>query len=223
MTFLAEPELAARSREWCRKLSWDAERLIALDSPALLVLDMQTDFLTKGGALPVWGGPAIIPRVAEAVDAFRAAGRPIFFSRHLCLGLTDKPPELGIHALVTDPEKLLRDGCVGAEILSSLKPQRDEHVIPKYQYSAFYGTPLEFLLRAAKVRDVVITGVVTNVCCETTAHDAFFRGFGVVSTIDGTGGLDEASHLASLATIRQSYGRVATVRQVGDAVKRPGR
>lgn len=219
MTFLSEPELTTRSLGWCRKLSLDAGRSVHMENPALLVLDMQNDFLTDRGAMPVWGGPAIVSRVAGAIEAFRAVGRPVLYSRHLCLGSTDKPPDLGISALIADPEGLLREGCVGSEIADRLRPSSDERVIAKYQYSAFYGTPLELLLRSLKVRHVVVTGVVTNVCCETTAHDAFFRGFGVVFTIDGTGGLDEASHLASLATIRQSYGQVVTVHQVCESVK----
>lgn len=219
MKFLSEPDLTVKSRDWYHRLSCDPTQPVQLDTPALLVLDMQNDFLTENGALRVWGGPAIISRVAQAVEAFRAARLPVLFTRHLCLGSTDKPPDLGIGALITDPERLLREGCAGSDIVAALNPAAGDHVIAKYQYSGFYGTPLELLLRSLKVKTVVITGVVTNVCCETTAHDAFFRGFGVVFTLDGTGGLNESSHMATLATIKQSYGQVATVEQVCQLLK----
>jgi ureidoacrylate peracid hydrolase len=192
---------------------------VGLNDPALLVLDMQGDFLTPQGGLPVWGGPAIVPRLAETVQLFRSLNRPVIFTQHLCLP-GDKPPELQIARLIKHPETLLRSGCQGAEIVPALRPKPSDHVIVKYQYSAFYCTQLETLLRLLHVRQVIVTGVVTNVCCETTAHDAFFRNLGVVFALDGTGGLCEDSHLASVATIRQSYGQVATIDQIRQSLSK---
>lgn len=217
-TFLTESELETRSRAWQARLAADAGAMVELRRPALCVLDMQNDFLQRNGAMPVWGGPAIVPRLSTLLIAFRAARLPVFFSRHVCLDPAHAA-ELGVGSHIRNGGGLLREGAFGSQIIEDLRPGAGDHVITKYRYSAFFGSPLEVLLRAAGVQDVVITGVVSNVCCETTAHDAFFRDFGVVFALDGTGGLDEASHVASLATIRQSYGKVVTVEQVRKTIE----
>jgi ureidoacrylate peracid hydrolase len=158
----------------------------------------------------VWGGSAIISGLSALLRAFRAVNRPVFFSRHVCLDPAHTTG-LGVAAHIRETAGLLQEGTPGAEIIDDLRPAPGEHVITKYRYSAFYESPLELLLRAYQVKDVVITGVVTNVCCETTAHDAAFRDFGVAFALDGTGAFDEHSHQATLKTIKQSYGQVVTV------------
>jgi isochorismate hydrolase len=70
------------------------------------------------------------------------------------------------------------------------------------------------VLRMNNAKQVIITGVATNICCETTAHDAFFRGYEVFFAADGTGGTDESAHLASLKNIVLSYGKAASVDQL---------
>jgi isochorismate hydrolase len=77
-------------------------------------------------------------------------------------------------------------------------------VVKKTQYDAFYQTPLENLLREKGVTQVVITGVMTNLCCETTARSAFVRGFSVFFTVDGTATYNEEFHKATLLNL--SYG-----------------
>jgi nicotinamidase-related amidase len=219
--FLTESELNDRMAVWIQRFGISTESEIRLRHPALCVLDMQNDFLRPYGAMPVWGGPVLIPRLTALLKAFRAAKRPIFYSRHICLD-PGHVTEMGVASQIHNGDNLLREGCKGSEIVDDLRPDPGEHVITKYRYSAFYASPLELLLRSHGVQDVVVTGVVTNVCCETTAHDAFFRNFGVVFVVDGTGGFDEQSHLATLKTIQQSYGQVATVQQLCRALNKKG-
>src|SRR5690606_31544533 len=84
----------------------------------------------------------------------------------------------------------------------------------KRRYSPFVGTDLELLLRTSGEKDVVITGVCTNICCEATAHDAFFREFNVFLTADGTGATDEDAQIATLRNIALAYGKPVTSEQV---------
>lgn len=214
MLFLKTIELESRLDAWNTELKFGDSINLPLHSPALLVLDMQNDFLLDSGQMPVWGGPAIIPGIKRLVDLFHSQRLPVFFTRHFCIEPYRHIDELGSMKDVHDPKSFLREGTIGAEIHAEVKPAPDDYVVTKYRYSGFYDTPLDTLLRVNNVSNLVITGVATNICCETTAHDAFFRGYNVVFTVDGTGGTDEPAHLATLRNIKLSYGTLATVEQV---------
>jgi nicotinamidase-related amidase len=219
MRFLKAADLPQKPKEWSGLLGLDQAAPVLLDSPALIVTDMQKDFLLPSGLLKVWGGPAIIPNVQKLLAAFHAAGRPVFFSRHIY-----ENPELdgGATARWWKADRhsmLLREGTWHSQLHESFKPERGDRIISKRRYSAFFGTDLELLLRTAGAKDVVITGVCTNICCEATAHDAFFRDFGVYFTVDATGATDEAAHLATLRNISISYGRLVSAGQVIEGLK----
>src|SRR5437763_16493855 len=83
MTFLTYKSLKTRIITWTEQLGVDPREGIYLEAPALIVVDMQNDFLVEDGLLKVWGGPAIIPNITELINAFHAAKRPVFFSRHI--------------------------------------------------------------------------------------------------------------------------------------------
>ena len=88
-------------------------------------------------------------------------------------------------------------------------------VVEKHQYDAFHGTELEKLLRDRGVERVVVTGVATHLCCETTARSAFVRGFEVTFPVDGTATYDEQHHLATLLNLAHGF---ATATRVGDLI-----
>ena len=92
-------------------------------------------------------------------------------------------------------------------------------VIPKSQYDAFYGTPLEQALHERGVTQVVICGVMTHLCCETTARSAFLRGFEVFFTVDGTATYNENFHRATLLNLAHGF---ATLVMVGEVLLAQG-
>jgi nicotinamidase-related amidase len=83
-------------------------------------------------------------------------------------------------------------------------------VIFKHRYSAFYNTDLETVLRCLHVEDLVITGIMTNMCCESTARDAYFRDYRVFFPADGSGSINEEMHLASLLNLAFGFAQVTT-------------
>ena len=89
-----------------------------------------------------------------------------------------------------------------------------EKVILKHRYSAFYNTDLETILRCLKVEDLVITGIMTNMCCESTARDAYFRDYRVFFPADGTGSINEEMHLASLLNLAFGFAYVTTSKTI---------
>lgn len=220
MTFLSPTEFPKKVEGWCRELVVDTRSSPKLEAPVLLVLDMQREFLTPAGQLPVWGGPAIVPNVTRLISAFREAKRLVIFSRHICLEPHKHKNLLGIMERVTETASILREGSDGAAFQEDIVPTNGDLVITKYHYSGFFDTPLDTFLRTNGAQEVVITGVATNICCETTAHDAFFRGYKVLFTVDATGGTDERAHLASLRNIRLSYGKLVTAEQLLHAAQK---
>jgi nicotinamidase-related amidase len=213
MQFISTDDFDKKIVEW-QAIMQVAEDKILLESPALLVLDMQNDFLTDNGLLPVWAGKAVIPRINQAIKLFRKAGLPIFFTQHFCLNPYRHKDEIDSMKHLKDPSQLLKKGTNGIKIHSDILVDESDNIITKYSYSAFHDTTLDTLLRLSHVKEVVIAGVATNICCETTAHDAFFRGFNVRFLLDCTGGTDEAAHLATLKNIKLAYGKVTSLDRI---------
>jgi nicotinamidase-related amidase len=101
------------------------------------------------------------------------------------------------------------EGSFEFQILEELAPRKGEEVIRKTTYGAFNSTDLEERLRRQGITSLVITGVTTSACVETTARDAADRGFGVVLVDEGTCDWDQEYHLASLRAFRRLFGDVA--------------
>ena len=93
-------------------------------------------------------------------------------------------------------------------------------ILNKSQYDAFLGTPLEDILRSKGVRQVVICGVMTHLCCETTARSAFMRGFEVFFTVDGTATYTLAFHQAALLNLAHGFAVPMLVEEVLAAFQR---
>jgi isochorismate hydrolase len=109
---------------------------------------------------------------------------------------------------------MIIDGTPESEIHDDLRPQKNEKVVHKNRYSAFYNTDLETVLRVLKIEDLVVSGVMTNLCCESTARDAYFRDFRVFFTADGTAAMTEEMHLASLLNLAYGFARITVTREL---------
>jgi len=167
---------------------YTAER-IDPSTTAMIVVDVQNDFVAKGAPLESSAGRAMLPQLQRALACCREHGIPVIYTAHAhraggCdLGLLAGDPAIaGGEALV--------DGSPGVAIYPAIAPSGGEIVITKHRFSAFYGTDLEIVLRGLGVTTVVITGVTTENCCHATARDAFFRDFQVVFLADATATVD---------------------------------
>lgn len=165
----------------------------APERSALLVLDMQSYFLDASSHAYVPSAKAIIPRINALSHAYLQRALPVVFTRHV-----NTPQDAGVMAL------WWRDLIVAGDPWSEINPKIEfstGDVIQKSQYDAFYGTDLEGLLRRKDVDQVVISGVMTHLCCETTARSAFMRGFEVFFLVDGTATYNEEFHRAALLNL----------------------
>ena len=111
-------------------------------------------------------------------------------------------------------EGMCREGSPESEIHQDLAPRPGEKVILKHRYSAFYNTDLETILRCRKIEDLVLTGIMTNLCCESTARDAYYRDHRVFFLADGTGSINEQMHLASLLNLAFGFSFVTTAEEI---------
>lgn len=186
---------------------------------ALLVIDMQRDFVDEGAIMEVPMARARLAAMRRILDRCRTEGVPVFFTRHVLSDRFDISPleTTYIPRLRTSG---MREGTPGVEIVDALQPLPRETVIDKHRYDAFYNTQLDTALRNVRgpggVDTVIIIGTVTNICCESTARSAFMRDYKVAFIDDANGGLDEASHNATLAIIGKVFGRVMTTDELFD-------
>jgi ureidoacrylate peracid hydrolase len=167
---------------------------IELDRCALVIVDMQNAFATKGGmfelsGMDISGAQRVIGALKAVVEIARSAGVQIAHVRMAYdpslanSGGPDSPnwhKELALLLMRKRPElngKVLTEGGWDAEIVDELKPQREDWVVTKTRYSGFHGTPLDSMLRTRGIRTLVFAGIATNVCVESTLRDAFFHDY----------------------------------------------
>jgi nicotinamidase-related amidase len=205
--YVTRETLGSKSLEWLEKIRPYNQHEMRLEpaKSALLVVDMQRFFLDADSPTFTCGGVAILPTVKRVVGAFRGAGRPVIFTRHV-----HHPDDLDSGIMGWWWEGKCLEGSRESEIHPELAPMSSEKVVLKHRYSAFYNTDLETVLRCLKVEDLVVTGVMTNLCCESTARDAYYRDFRVFVPADGTGAIDEEMHLASLLNLSYGFAFVTT-------------
>jgi len=160
---------------------------------ALLVLDMQEYFLRKESHAFIPSAPAIISNLQLLITNYYATNRPVIFTRHVN---TDADARM----MSRWWRDLIRADSLDSAISASLDISKGI-VIPKTQYDAFYNTPLEETLRGRGVEQVIVTGVMTHLCCETTARSAFVRGFEVFFCADGTATYTKELHRSTLLNL----------------------
>lgn len=198
--------VAARMLESLPQFERSAPRLVA-DQSALLVLDMQRFFLEPASHAYIPSAGAIIPGIQALVSAYYRRSRPVLFTRHLNTEQNAAMMSRWWRDIITEHSDL-------SEVTDALDTSRGA-VLVKSQYDAFYGTSMDDVLRQAGVRQLLICGVMTHLCCETTARSAFVRGYEVFFTVDGTATYNQDFHFSSLLNLSHGF---ATPLLVGDAL-----
>jgi nicotinamidase-related amidase len=169
---------------------------------ALIVVDMQNDFVSEGGTLRVADAQATIPAIASLLALARESGMRVVFSQDTH---RDGDPEWRIW-----PEHA-REGSWGWQIVEALAPLPEETVLRKVRYDAFYGTPLDHLLRLWGVDTLVLCGTVANICVHYTAASAALRWYHVIVVKDAVSALEQIDMEASLRQTAFLFaGRITT-------------
>jgi nicotinamidase-related amidase len=196
-------ELAARAATWMEAI----EPLQAVtfdldwDHAALLVVDMQRVFLDGSSRVP--DADEVMQRVKDLAHHFRQRGRPVIYTRHLH---ADDASDGG--NLLWWWGSVIRESSEGGHLHPAVMPEEAEVVVRKNTYDAFTGTELERRLEEMGIRDIVVCGVMTNLCCETTAREAFCRGYRVKFVADGTGTAADSMQIATLINLSYGFAQV---------------
>ncbi|KAL8537623.1 hypothetical protein ACS0TY_012662 [Phlomoides rotata] len=166
---------------------------------ALLVIDMQKDFILPGGPMHVGGGADIVPNVIKAVKVARSRGIPIIWvvREHDPLG---RDVELfRRHLYGDDKPKPTSKGSVGAELVDGLVIKDDDYKLVKTRFSAFFNTHLHSYLQGAGINKLVITGVQTPNCIRQTVFDAVALDYQKVTVlVDATAAATPDIHIANV-------------------------
>jgi nicotinamidase-related amidase len=184
---------------------------VTVNNTALIVVDMQNIWVHPRGARYLPMSEDIVPRIQELLRFCRSRGVPVIYLH------TTKRKDLadvGIFADIkpqthdADDEWSNFEGSPGAEIYEPVKPAQADIVVKKFRYSGFYGTQLENLLRALGRDTIAVTGVATNVCCDSTARDGAMRDFKVLFLSDCNASFSEEEQDATLKNFDKHFGVV---------------
>lgn len=168
----------------------EAPVMIPAKDTALIVVDMQRAFFDEKDSLGRAGldvSPlrAAIPGTVRLVEMARKAGVPVIFTKYVYMpGMVDFGSHRGAKADARKDNQSLGYGMDEVEIIAELGARPDEVVIEKSRPSAFYGTRLEPVLTAQGIRNLVVCGVTTNICVESTVRDAGQRDYGTFVVSD---------------------------------------
>jgi len=186
---------------------------------ALIVVDMQRDFLDPGGFGAALGNDVsslqqAVEPTRDVLELARAAGLTVVFTREgHAAHLADCPANKRDHAseelTIGDQGpmgRVLVRGEPGHEIIESLSPSRDEIVVDKPGKGAFYATDLDLILRTAEVETLIVTGVTTEVCVHSTIREATDRGYDCLLLEDCVASYDDTFHRVGVEMVSAQGG-----------------
>ena len=187
---------------------------VSVSQTAVIVIDMQNAYASPGGYLDlagfdISGAERVIQNTKGVLEVARAAGMPVIYFQngwdadYVEAGGPGSPNFHKSNALKTMRQRpelqgtLLAKGTWDYELVDELKPQPGDIVLHKTRYSGFFNSQLDSTLRSRNIRNIVVVGIATNVCVESTLRDGFFlEYFGIV--------LEDATHQAGPEFVQQA-------------------
>ena len=178
---------------------------------AVLVLEMQKDTISKGGAVEMGErGRAIVPNIQRLIDAAGERKVPIIYANLCCIPSDPLIKKFPIaHCVI---------GTTGSEVIEELKPKAGDYLVNTYAIDAFLHTSLEHILRALGIATVIITGTTTDGSCLLTAMGALQRSFNVVVVSDGCVTYNEERQQAALKYLKP-FAKILTTEEVLNQLK----
>jgi ureidoacrylate peracid hydrolase len=204
-----------------------------LENVALIIVDMQNDFIHDNGFVRKFSEGVGVPKSAldllktpvshikDLAEFFRKRGKEVIYI------YTAWSPDYSDVAIPLKKmhDKAKENGCLvegswGARIIDELTPQRTDHIVLKKAYGGFFQTSLDRMLRNLGIKTLVMTGVATNFCVETTTREAVAYGYEIIFVSDGTATFDPEGHKATLKVIAMGFGEVMSTEEVIKLIER---
>lgn len=186
--------------------------ILDISKTALLIVDMQNDFCKQDGVLGLAGKDlSMVAKIIATLNNFiqnvRNAGAMIVFIKQTCLpkGRSHSPVQEYFRNKINNTADYSIDGTWGHEIISDLVVNDDDILIKKYRASAFVGTPLDLILKSNGISTLILTGVWTNGCIESTARDAQQHDYFCVVAEDCVASTDKKLHQNSIYVMKLRY------------------
>ncbi|MDH3443096.1 MAG: cysteine hydrolase [Deltaproteobacteria bacterium] len=188
---------------------------------ALVVVDVQNDFVSPQGSAgkrgeDVSAAMAMIPNLKGLIDEARKIGLTVVYIRTTHSDWTDTPSWI-YRSSQKSGLNTCREGTWGADFYEGIQPLPSERVVIKHRYSAFINTDLNTVLKARNIQSVLVCGVATNVCVETTTRDAYMYDYYVTMIDDCSAAYETKLHLGTLENIRRHFGLVASSSEIIEA------
>jgi ureidoacrylate peracid hydrolase len=200
-----------------------------IETSALLIVDMQNDFLHRDGSfghitrehpeakIDIQFLLGTIPYVKRLVEAFRAAGRPVVYIAHV-LKPDYSDAAFPFWRFGIEPSSGNRTHCVedtwGAQIIDEIEPHQGEHLVIKKGFGGFSNTPLSTVLRNLGVTTCVVTGVTTCTCVSTTIRGGVELNYRMILVSDAVADCERDTHEAELKTMSRSFADVKTTEEI---------
>lgn len=197
-------------------------------NPALLIVDMQNDFVREGAPMEVPDARDTIPQHQRLIAQFRQLSRPIIYTRYLAGPSRTlvyewspelEPPTLacqrGHQRYYADLDQTL--DC--ADVINEIYPEPGDFIIDKYGYGAFHNTNLDDTLKSLGVASLIVTGTVTQICVEETAREAFHYGYRTTIVSDAVSSYLPDLHAATLKNFDLKFGWVNSSDEVMQALR----
>jgi len=202
-----------------------------MDRTALIIVDMQNDFIHDEGfvrkssreigvpssALDLLNKP--IPNIKRLAEGFRQTGLNVIY---IFTAWEKDYSDVALPLKKLGPKAqamgVLVKGSWGAQIIDELAPRDTDHQVMKKAYGAFFQTPLDRMLRNRGIKTLVMTGVATNFCVETTLREAVAYGYDIILASDGTATFDPEGHQATLKVVSTGFGEVMTTDEILDSL-----
>jgi ureidoacrylate peracid hydrolase len=182
---------------------------------ALLVVDVQNDFCHNQGVFSKYKSAALdhveqaVSNLSALIENCRESNLPIIFIRTTHSDWTNSPSWLKRMEGAGEKMRICAPDGWGSNFYN-VAPKEGDCIVTKHRYSAFIGTDLDLILGSKGIKNILVTGVATNVCVESTARDGYHRDYNVILIEDCCGAYDNTEHAATLNNISKFFGTVTT-------------